>query len=526
MLKLFQLGALVIICCLAMAGCSGNNPTGSLTLPTSSLTQSPHPDTVTQSTPDIIEIPPTSSSGISTQGPSSTGQNLQGVTPTEPPLTTQIVELGPKSLYSLTAVLNYGQHHLVVDESIHYVNPSPEPLNEILLMVEPLNYPGTFHLNSLTWGDGEPAENYSIDGSQLTIPLLQPLNPGDSLDLAIDYELALPSPVQSPETRPVPFGYTNRQTNLVDWYPFVPPYIPGEGWLAHRPGFFGEHLVYEVADFEVAIQVSDTRSDLTIAASAPAEVDGEWSRYRHENARNFAWSISHEFEVHTTTVDSVTIHSYVFPFHAEAGKAVLKTTAEAVSLYNKTFGPYPRTMLSVVEADFLDGMEYDGMYFLSNGFYNIYQGSPSEYLITIAAHETAHQWFYALVGNDQAFEPWLDEALCTYSERLYYEAYHTEALDWWWNYRIQYYDPQGWVDGSIYNPDGYRAYRDAIYLNGALFLEDLRNLVGDESFFQFLPDYVNRLKAKNASGDDFFAILSEHTGADISPLMDKYFLYR
>ena len=31
-------------------------------------------------------------------------------------------------------------------------------------------------------------------------------------------------------------------------------------------------------------------------------------------------------------------------------------------------------------------------------------------------HETAHQWFYSLVGNDQARDPWLDEGLATWAE--------------------------------------------------------------------------------------------------------------
>lgn len=519
MYKLVPLGVLVCICCLLVAGCSRG-------VSNESLTQSPELTKPTQSTSTSGTTSPASSTGNVTQDPGSPATSLPGTAPTEVPLSTPSVEKLPRSSYTLTAVLNYAQHHLVVDEQIHYINPSPEPLTELLLMIEPLNYPGTFQLNSINWGDDGLAENYTIEGAQLSLALPQPLNPGASLDLSISYELFLPSPVQSPETRPVPFGYTNRQTNLVDWYPFVPPYIPGKGWQANTPGFFGEHLVYGMADFDVAIQISDNRQDLMIAASAPVELDGDWYRYQHQNARNFAWSVSHEFEVHTTTVGSVTIHSYFFPFHAEAGEAVLETTAEAISLYNEIFGIYPRTMLSVVEADFLDGMEYDGIYFLSNGFYNLYQGSPGEYLITIAAHETAHQWFYALVGNDQAFEPWLDEALCTYSERLYYEAYHPEALEWWWNYRIHFYEPRGWVDGSIYNPEGYRAYRDAIYLNGALFLEDLRNSIGNDTFFQFLADYIERQKAKNASGDDFFAILSEHTATDITPLLDKYFFYR
>jgi aminopeptidase N len=176
-----------------------------------------------------------------------------------------------------------------------------------------------------------------------------------------------------------------------------------------------------------------------------------------------------------------------------------------------------------VEADFLDGMEYDGLYFLSNGFYNLYQGIPGDYLVTIAAHETAHQWFYARVANDQALEPWLDEALCTYSERLYYENLYPDTLPWWWDYRVNYYEPQGAVDGPIYNPAGYRPYRDAIYLNGAVFLEELRKQVGDEAFFAFLKDYVGQMSGKIATRGDFFRILGEHSGVDIAPLLDRFF---
>ena len=33
----------------------------------------------------------------------------------------------------------------------------------------------------------------------------------------------------------------------------------------------------------------------------------------------------------------------------------------------------------------------------------------------MTTHEVAHQWFYSLVGNDQAHDPWLDEVLATYA---------------------------------------------------------------------------------------------------------------
>jgi aminopeptidase N len=127
------------------------------------------------------------------------------------------------------------------------------------------------------------------------------------------------------------------------------------------------------------------------------------------------------------------------------------------------------------------------------------------------------------VGNDQAYEPWLDEALATYSERLFYERYYPDALEWWWAYRIHYYQPAGWVDGSIYNPQGYRPYRDAVYLNGALFLEDLRGLIGDEAFFAFLNDYATTYAHQAASGGDFFNLLREHSQQDLEPLLSRYF---
>jgi hypothetical protein len=312
--------------------------------------------------------------------------------------------------------LDYGRHHLTVDEEITYFNNSSDELSELIMMVETNRYPGTFVLTKLSLEDDQIIDDYALENNQLLIKLEKALLPGDSIELALSYELNLPSPTPSPDIRPIPFGYTARQANLVDWYPFIPPYI----------SYFGEHQVYEISDFQVNIRLSDNRSDLTIAASAPAELDGEWHRYRHLNARNFTWSVSHAYVVLTETVGDVTVMSYSFPFDRTAGEAVLQ--------YQELFGPYSRSLLSAVEADFLDGMEFDGLYFLSNGFYNSYQGVKSDYLIAIAAHETAHQWWYALVGNDQALEPWLDEAMCTYSERIYFEHLYPEAMDWWWQY--------------------------------------------------------------------------------------------
>ena len=391
---------------------------------TAACTTSPPP---MATTPSALGVPPnatqtTSTGATLTQTPAPLPAT-EDIAPTATTFTPEDFAY-PLTSYSLTATLDYSGHSLLVEEGIRYINRSPDVLIELRLMVEPMYYPDVFLLQSIEWDDGTPIEGRTTEIGQMSLPLKQPIKPGEAVGLTLTYNLQIPSPVPSAETRPVPFGYTSRQTNLVDWYPFVAPYVAGKGWIANQAYYFGEHLAYELADFDVSIHITDDHETLTIAASAAAEYDGEWYRYNHPAARNFAWSVSHEYQVMSTNVDGVTVNSYFFPYHAKAGEAVLDTTAEALELFGDLYGPYPRNILSVVEADFLDGMEYDGMYFLSDGFYNLYQGSPGEYLITIAAHETAHQWFYAAVGNDQALEPWLDEALCTFNELIYYERLH------------------------------------------------------------------------------------------------------
>ena len=335
----------------------------------------------------------------------------------------------------------------------------------------------------------------------------------------------------SDESRPLPYGYTERQTNIVDWYPYIPPYRSGEGWLVNKNWWFGEHQVLDIADYQVRLTLVEPVQDLVIAASAPAQQDGDTYTYHHEAARSFALSASDRYQVQTIPVADVTIYSYSFPYDKSAAEEVLQNTADALQLFSQLIMPYPHSTLSVVEADFLDGMEYDGLYFLSQGFYNLYDGTPKGYLTFIGAHETAHQWWYGLVGNDQALEPWLDEAMCTYMEHIFYENIYADyppgsgqsLVNWWWNYRVNFYEPTGWVNGSIYDFNQFRPYRDAVYLNGAKFLDDLRILIGDEAFFAFLRDYAQQENHNIATATDFFTILDAHTNQDLDELLAQYF---
>jgi hypothetical protein len=424
------------------------------------------------------------------------------------------------SQYTLSASFDYDAHQVTVEQDIVYLNLTGEELAELLLLVEPNRYPGGFVLDSLTGGDGAALEGYSLDGVQLLVPLSQSLPPNQSTELVLSYRLVLPN-------QNAPYGWTERQSNLGDWYPYVPPYRAGEGWLVRQDGPQGEHLAYDPADFRVELRLARPQDfsgrPLVIAASALPQSGGEGYRYQLGAARNFTLSVSPLYQVNQATVGSVTVTGYSFPNHPSADLPAVQVTAKALQVFGDLFGPYPHDSLAVVEADFLDGMEFDGLVFLSHAFYDYFTGDAKNNLTIIAAHETAHQWWYGLVGNDQALEPWLDEALSTYSELFFYEAAYPDLAGWWRENRIDFHNPQGWVDATIYDYPDFYPYRNAVYLRGAMFLDELRTRLGDEAFKAFLRDYLNRFAYRQATKADFFAVLTEHADADLSSLIATYF---
>jgi hypothetical protein len=409
-------------------------------------------------------------------------------------------------------LFDYYGRQLAVDETIRYTNQTGITMFDLVLAVEPNLTPNSFSLETLFIDGVVP--NYTLDGHRMTITLPQALSPGGAVNLSMRYRLAIP-PKQSNH----PYGYLDNQINLTEWYPFVVPY--DGGWILHDPWAFGEHLVYDSADFDVNMQVLD--AGITVAAPAPTEENGEWTRYRLNGARTFAFSASDQFMVSESAVGSVVIRTYYFPIHAGAGEGMLNAAVQAVGLFDVKFAPYPYDSLSVVETESSDGQEFDGLVFLSSDFYDQYGGSNRSNMVTIGVHEIAHNWWFGLVGNDQAVEPWLDEAMSVYSERIFYEFTNPGYGDWWWNFRVNYFNPSGWVDTSIYEGGSFRGYTNAAYLTGAYFMEDLRVRMGDQDFYNFVKDYATRYSHKRVTGAEFFALAREHTNANIDDLIGAYF---
>jgi hypothetical protein len=468
--------------------------------------------------PSPTDIPPTDAS-------------LPTETPTIVPTLTPALA---RPQYTIDLQLNYTAKAATVNQTILYPNWTGETLTNLILAVEPNLWTGGFSLKSIAVDD-VPVTNYTIEAinQRLDVPLPEPVPPSETITVTMEYGLILPQmPAYSnpEEVRPQIYGYSERQVNFVDWYPIIVPYVPGQGWVLHNPWFYGEHLMYDLADFDVTVTFLDGANPKIASSGVEIEAAGDTTmegtvrrRFVLQEGRTFALSMSDHYKVAQQTVGDVTVYSYYFGFYDDPGQAMLRTTVEAMQTFSERFGPYRYKTLSAVQGDFNDGMEFSGLYFISRDYFNLYDGTPKNYLVIIAAHETAHQWWFDTVASDQALEPWLDEALSTYSERIYYETVHPDLVDWWWGFRYFEFQSAGAVDTPIYEGGGQRPYWDKVYLTGARFLEDLRDRVGDEIFFSFLKDYYNQSIGKQVTGADFFRIFRENTAADITDLIITYF---
>lgn len=441
----------------------------------------------------------------------------------------------PQSRHTVEAALAYREQTISVQQATVYVNRSNDALRQIVFGVEPNRRAGVFTLNTVTMGDNEPVPAYELAGRRLTIDLPAPLGPGCSIEFQLDFRIKIPQIGVGDDGFSGYFGFGARQINLAHWLPSVAARQNGD-WLLHDHLGVGEQTVFDPADWDVTLRVEGASDKLMVVG--PGEVtqpeSGTW-RFVHTGARDMALSMSERFNRHTAeTPDGVMVELYSFDDAVvdtaggpqDGAAHALQVATRSLSMYADLFGAYPHKRFIVVQGDFPDGMEFSDLVFVGSSWFHGYTGGPDGYLTIITAHEVAHQWWYARVGNDQAQTPWLDEALATYSEYIFYEEYYPDLREWWWRFRINTWIPENFNDGrlasSVYEFASVREYINAVYLRGARMLHDLRRDLGTEAFFEWLHAYADAGDGRIATPDLFWSLLTPEQLERTRATREKY----
>ena len=182
----------------------------------------------------------------------------------------------------------------------------------------------------------------------------------------------------------------------------------GVGW--HREPlaqFLSESTTSEAADYDVTVIAPTGETVLATGGVGPPTAAGPGLRRWHSHAstaRDVAVAVG-RFTTRTTRIGPTRVT--VAGLDPAALPALAAQVRLSVTGLARRFGPFPYPTLAMVSVPAHGGgIEYPGAVLLA--------GTDRQ----TVTHELAHQWFYGLVGDSQARDPWLDEAFATYAEEL------------------------------------------------------------------------------------------------------------
>jgi aminopeptidase N len=438
-----------------------------------------------------------------------------------------LVGLADLTRYQIELDVDLDAKTLVGTQQIDYTNAEDEPLTEIVLRLLPNTpgYGGSMTVDTLLLDNAPVAPQLSLGDSALTVPLPQPLAPGESVELALTYQATLPTDGSAGYAQ---YGYIDDVLALPNAYPLIPVY-DDEGWNAELAPPYGDATFSDVALYEVQVTLpSDVVLATTGATTAQTDNGDGTTTYTSVSGpmRDFCLIGSARYKTVEADVDGVRITSYYYTGEDEGGQRALDDAIEALRIYERLIGVYPFGELDVMSTPTAaGGIEYPGLIVAAAGLYPR-QGGFFEWVI---AHEVAHQWWYAMVGNDQLDEPWLDEALTQYTSLLYVEerygpqaAARTLAARFEAPYQRLLDAGQDMAVGLPVAAYSEELYGSVVYGKGPLFFHALREQIGDEAFFELLRAYYDRYSYGVAYPQDFLTIAREIGGQETDALYKEW----
>jgi len=432
--------------------------------------------------------------------------------------------------YEIYVEYEKDENILKCKESITYVNNQGVPVENIILYLYPNLYrsldtvpaigspekcypqgfdPGYIQLTSIKIEDME-LEKEIIEGYDdyyIEISLDRPVKENHSVEIEMEFLVKVPVST----TR---FGQYEDITQFTYWYPILAVQEEGR-WQIRDYYSIGESNYSDIADYKVVIKLPAEEIIASTGRIVSEKSDEEGYKtveIKAEKVRDFAWVSSPSFIVEEQIIDGVKIKSYFTEKNKKLGQQADEIGADVISYFNEVFGAYPYDEFSIVETYLTGGgMEYPQLVTLGQNHYK-----DIDRLISVIAHEGAHQWWYVTVGNDEHSSPWLDEGFASYSAQLYLA--HRLGNDDNMNSLMKNYENLDTADhpieASVNNFGSWKDYNDTIYKKGALLLHRLRNTAGDENFFKIMQTYYQRYKLKNAQVADFLDVVEEFAGKD------------
>ena len=395
---------------------------------------------------------------------------------------------------------------------ITVVNRAGQPLDALVLRLypnAPLIYGGQLSVTEAMVGSTAVSPTLFLpDRTALRLPLPEPLPADGAVEVTLRFRGHVPVDFGGSDEV---YGIFNADSEssvvtLANWYPMLAPWRDG-AWYAEPVLGEGDAVVSEVALYRARIMVPAGWQVVASGTTVDVRQINGYHVYEVVTgpARELTLVAGPAYTAREASVGDVRVVHWGLDGGEAGWNEALDVARESLELFGATFGPYPYAELDVAAIPMRNaaGVEYPGLALIGA---DLYAGDDRSFLPVAVAHEVAHQWWYAVVGNDVLRAPWQDEALTTFSSLFYFEERRPTQFTRLYKGYEQYVrrlEEKARQQGrelpgiaqplSAFEAQG-RAYGAIVYLKGALFFYELRRELGDERFFRALRDYYSRYR--------------------------------
>jgi aminopeptidase N len=364
--------------------------------------------------------------------------------------------------------------------------------------------------------------------------------------------ITLPGPMSTDATGELRIAYSGRPKAGLYFFPRA----GAKGPVVWNYGEGGRHYgwvpLYNGTDDRFSVEMR-----LTVAPPYQALANGTLRETR-ENAdgtRTFVWVQEEPIANYLFALDagefarvdlgaarvggrSVPLAAYAAQGREAGALYAFRNTPKMVEYFSERFGyPYPWPKYDQIALrEFAAGaMETTGLVGFSESHLHVAGDPPDSspdfdeafpvwtYEDTIS-HELAHHWFGDLVTCRSVGSIFLNESFASFSHTLWNE--HAYGADDGAYQRWRYLDTYlGYVrkTGEVrplqffrYESPGAMYQVETTYIKGAIVLQSLRHILGDDDFFRGIRDYLKRHEYSEVEATDLQAALERASGRNLS----------
>ncbi|MFX1601280.1 MAG: M1 family metallopeptidase, partial [Promethearchaeota archaeon] len=456
------------------------------------------------------------------------------------------------SSYNLSVYLDEDRCTVAGNLTVDFYNDDPINFTQIPFHIyaSGMEYdtrPGYIEIINVTTL-GNPKEELPFDffnSTQLMwVNLTAELEPTNRTSFVISFNTTLPD---GGIDRANEYGSDDNRTRIFKFancYPQPCVYDEFDGWNIDPYILTGDPFYFDMAYYDLIVNVPE---NMTVAATGELIEnvtigDRTILHYNpHLPVREVTFSASRYFVVETLIIPglNITVSSYFLNksywlWHDFA----LAVALNSGSLYHMTFGNYCYSTFNIVqEYTHHGGMEYPLQVYATESaddYTGIY--GPYWYLETIISHETAHQWFYNLLGVDEVDWGFLDEGIVCWVTDWYKDFFHPDWYifePYWGLERLRHYSLDYGLPNKINQsvPECLITGTDYYYLGytkANTILEKLRTVIGHDNFIEglkfFFQEFYFEIADLSDLQDAFETILGESLDWFFFPWFDNPYL--